>query len=284
MKSSPPSDSEQLYMVARNELLKYLRGQRLFGVLIITAFIAWLMVALPPLVGRGYPSDVRTFPSMFMTFVSVLIVLSATFFGSDAIVSEFQQKTGYALFPNPIRRRIILLGKYVASALSSLLVVSVYYIIIFVSSQMIYGEFTDELFLSYYLAVVYMLSILAFAFFLSSVMKGSTGSFVLTFFLFQMILPIIDAVLNSADIDFDFGLGIGNAWFSVTNAGSIISSILTMPPGMGEAKGPMQPTGSAVGIPYPLYIPEVIYSLIVMINYFAITLLAAIYVFERREL
>lgn len=275
MKSSPPNDSEQLHMVARYELLKYLRGQRLFGILIITAFIAWLMLALPPLIGRGYPSDVRTFPSTFLNFVSILIVLSATFFGSDAIVSEFQQRTGYALFPSPIRRRIILLGKYLASALSSLLVVSVYYIIIIVSAQAIYGTFPDELFLSYYLAVVYMLSILAFAFFLSSVMKGSTGSAVLTFFLFQMILPIIDVVLNSADID---------PWFSITHAGGIISSILTMPPAMGEARGPMQLTGAAVGIPYPLYIPEVLSSLIVMVNYITITLLAAIRVFERREL
>jgi len=275
MKSSPPSDSEQLHMVVRYELLKYLRGQRLFGIVMITVSIAWLMLALPPLVGRGYSSDVRTFPSTFMNFVSILIVLSATFFGSDAIVSEFQQRTGYSLFPNPIRRRIILLGKYVASALSSLLVVSLYYIIIIVSAQAIYGTFPDELFLSYYLAVVYMLSILAFAFLLSSVMKGTTGSAVLTFFLFQMILPIIDIVLNSADID---------PWFSITHAGGIISSILTMPPAIGEARGPMQPTGAAVGIPYPLYIPEVLSSLIVMVNYIAITLLAAIRVFERREL
>jgi len=276
MKRSPPSDSEQLHMVLRYELLKYLRGQRLFGILIITALIAWLMLALPLLLGRGYPSDVRTFPSTFLSFVSILIVLSVTFFGSDAIVSEFQQRTGYALFPSPIRRRIILLGKYVASALSSLLVVSVYYAIIIVSAQAIYGTLLDELVLSYYLAVVYMLSILAFAFLLSSIMKGTTGSAVLTFFLFQMILPIIDVVLNSADID---------PWFSITNAGSIISSILTMPRAMGgPGRGPLQPTGAAVGIPYPLYIPEVLSSLIVMINYFAITLLAAIYVFERREL
>jgi len=275
MKSSPSSDSDQLHMVVRYELLKYLRGQRLFGILVITVSIAWLMLALPPLVGMGYSSDVRTFPSMFMNFVSILIVLSATFFGSDAIVSEFQQRTGYSLFPNPIRRRIILLGKYVASALSSLLVVSVYYMIIIVSAQAIYGTFPDELFLSYYLAVVYMLSILAFTFLLSSVMKGTTGSAVLTFFLFQMILPIIDVVLNSADID---------PWFSITNAGGIISRILTMPPAMGEARGPMRPTGAVVGIPYPLYIPEVLSSLIVMVNYIAITLLAAIRVFERREL
>ena len=233
------------------------------------------MLALPPLIGMGYPSDVRAFPSTFLSFVSILIVLSATFFGSDAIVSEFQQRTGYALFPSPIRRRIILLGKYVASALSSLLAVSVYYAIIIVSAQAIYGTLLDELVLSYYLAVVYMLSILAFAFLLSSVMKGTTGSAVLTFFLFQMILPIIDFVLNSADID---------PWFSITHAGGIISSILTMPRAMGGPGRPMQPTGAAVGIPYPLYIPEVLSSLIVMINYFAITLLAAIYVFERREL
>ena len=276
MKSTPPSDSEQLHIVLRYELLKYLRGQRLFAILVITAFIAWLMLALPPLLGSGYPSDVRTFPSTFLNFVSILMVLSATFFGSDAINSEFQQRTGYALFPSPIRRRIILLGKYAASALSSLLAVSLYYAIIIVSALAIYGTVPDELILSYYLAVVYMLSIMAFAFFLSSVMKGTTGSTVLTFFLLMMILPIIGVVLNSADID---------PWFSITEAGGIVSRILTMPPSMGGGPGgPMQQTGAAASIPYPLYLPEVQSSLIVMVNYFMITLLAAIYVFERREL
>jgi ABC-type transport system involved in multi-copper enzyme maturation permease subunit len=83
-------------------------------------------------------------------------------------------------------------------------------------------------------------------------------------------------VLNSADID---------PWFSITEAGGIVSSILTMPPSMGGGPGgPMRQTGAAASIPYPLYLPEVGSSLIVMVNYFMITLLAAIYVFERREL
>jgi ABC-2 type transport system permease protein len=276
MKSSPPSDGEQLHVVIRAELLKYLRGGRLFAILVLTGFIGWLMLALPPLLGSGYPSDVRTFPSTFLNFVSILMVLSATFFGSDAINSEFQQRTGYALFPSPIRRRIILLGKYAASALSSLLAVSLYYAIIIVSALAIYGTFPDELILSYYLAVVYMLSIMAFAFFLSSVMKGTTGSAVLTFFLLMMILPIIGVVLHSANID---------PWFSITEAGGIVSSILTMPPSIGGgAGGPLQQTGAAASIPYPLYLPKVGSSLIVMVNYLIITLLASLYVFERREL
>jgi ABC-type transport system involved in multi-copper enzyme maturation permease subunit len=91
-----------------------------------------------------------------------------------------------------------------------------------------------------------------------------------------MILPIIGVVLNSADID---------PWFSIAEAGGIISSILTMPPSMGGGPGgSMQQTGAAASIPYPLYLPEVGSSLIVMVNYFMITLLAAIYAFERREL
>jgi ABC-2 type transport system permease protein len=66
-------------------------------------------------------------------FLGVLSILSATFFGADAIVSKFESKTGYFLFPNPIRKTTVFLGKFIASVLVSVCVIALHYLIAVVS-------------------------------------------------------------------------------------------------------------------------------------------------------
>jgi ABC-2 type transport system permease protein len=58
--------------------------------------------------------------------VPILSVLSATFFSADAIVSEYESKTGCFLFPNPIRKTAIFVGKVIASALVSVGAIALY--------------------------------------------------------------------------------------------------------------------------------------------------------------
>ena len=87
--TSIPSDFRQFLLVVRYEILKYLRSKRLIAMLIILALIIGLILGVPPALGHDYPSDALDFAGMFVGFVSILIILCVTFFGADAIVSEF---------------------------------------------------------------------------------------------------------------------------------------------------------------------------------------------------
>jgi ABC-type transport system involved in multi-copper enzyme maturation permease subunit len=79
-------------VVTKYELLKYLRGKRLLIIVVLLAIIFIFDLVVPPTIGSGYDLDPTTFTSGMLNNIGILIVLCATFFGADAIVSEFEQR------------------------------------------------------------------------------------------------------------------------------------------------------------------------------------------------
>ncbi len=267
-----PNDFHQFYIVTRYELLKYLRGKRLLIILIILGIVACLNLLLPPALGHDYPTDALKFANSFIGFSSILIILCATFFGSDSIVSEFQHRTGYILFPNPIRKRIILYGKWSASVLASLFIMAIYYGITVASVGIIVRSLPKELVLSFGFVCFYLISAISIAFLISSLMKGATGSAVLTFFLFFMIIPIIESVMSFTAF---------KPWFLITFSSGIITRILTIPyPHDTMMEVPLNSGTMSLHI----YIPEIWISLMVMTVYAIVAFIITILVFERKEM
>jgi ABC-2 type transport system permease protein len=182
-----------------------------------------LILVVPPAVGAPFDKDPTDFITTVLHFVVALLVLSATFFGADAIVSEFESKTGYCLFPHPIRKTTIFLGKFVASALVSVGAISLYYVIQVVSVRVIDGSIPVNTGLSFAYSLVSLLAILVVAYLFSAVMRSSVYSIMLTFFTFSLILPIVDALGTIAKF---------KPWFSITFANGIsqiYSKTLTQP-------------------------------------------------------
>jgi ABC-2 type transport system permease protein len=212
-------------------------------------------------------------------FLGVLLVLSATFFGADAIVSEFESKTGYFLFPNPIRRTTIFLGKFTASVLVSAGVIALYYLIAVVSVRVIDGSIPAGTGLSFAYSLVYLCAILAVAYLFSAIMRSSVFSLTLTFFTFLLILPIFDAVTAVAKF---------KAWFSITFAGRIITNILQNPyptdKVITSTRSAQAITGAAGPVQVAQYSPAVTMSLAVLTAYFVVAFLLAVVLTQRREM
>src|SRR5207245_2282640 len=93
----------------------------------LVGLIIGLFLGLPPALGASYPSTPNAFVSTFATFTGLLVVLSGVLFAADALVSEHEKRTGYFLFPNPVRREVLVLGKIAASLIVSAAVISLYY-------------------------------------------------------------------------------------------------------------------------------------------------------------
>jgi len=347
---SLPSDIQQALIVARYELLKYLRSKRLIGTILIVALIVALIYELPPALGsphaghveeelilqpvpayfgmsmfpnatygnlsRGgvlpdsinvtvdgtplpkdmwtYRSDLRaviffqnyssnevivsydfkrstnSFTENFLQFGSILVIICSIFFGADSIVSEYQNKTAYLIFPNPMRREVLFAGKMIASFLAGLLMVTIFYIAILVLSYVTLGESAKYLYLSFMYATLFLLGCLGVAYFISSVMKGSTGAIILTFFILTMISQIITGVGSLAGV---------KMWFMLTFAGdTIVESI----------NADNYPTDSSYelggfGTIYNFY-PELGTSAIVMAAYFLVFSLISVVLFKRKQL
>ncbi|UCE35935.1 MAG: ABC transporter permease [Thermoplasmata archaeon] len=267
-----PSDFQQYLSVVRYETLKYLRSKRLLAILIILALIIGLILSIPPALGHDYPDDALEFAGLFISFAGILVILCFTFFGADAIVSEFQQKTGYLLFPNPLKRIVILFGKFTASFLASMLVIIIYYGVVVISIGAVNHSVPGEVGLSLLFCVMYLLSGLSIAYLLSSLMKGTTGANVLTFFLFFLILPIIESVFTFAGV---------KPSLSITFASGIIYFILVVPYPKDIVE---EFTMGGDTIEIHQFYPEVALSLLVMFFYLIIAFLLTYFIFERKEM
>jgi ABC-type transport system involved in multi-copper enzyme maturation permease subunit len=53
--TAPPSDINQVGVVVKYEVLKYLRSKRLLGLIVIEVLVLLLLTALPPLLGTNMP-------------------------------------------------------------------------------------------------------------------------------------------------------------------------------------------------------------------------------------
>lgn len=201
MKLAPPSDMEQISLVFRHEILRFIRSWRLPAAMVIVFVIALLILVIPPALGSDYPSGPDAFFRTFAQFSGILVVISATLFGADAIVSEFQQRTGYIIFPTPTRREVIFAGKFLGSFAACMVVLATHYGVGAAAGLAITGSTSYRIGLSFILAAFYMWGILAVAYLISSLMKGSTGSNILVFFLFFMIFPIVSGVASVAGVE-----------------------------------------------------------------------------------
>jgi len=349
-----PTDVEQIPIVWRYELLKYLRSWRLIASVAIAALVIALIFFIPPATGNPYngtDKDVKlwvtgpqgisipglqlpgnaglvnrsvvvvsslkvfqdgvllpstdwtfsstaalgnvimfahnttghnytatyrwhdtleSFASGYVGFVNLLVIICATFFGADAIVSEYQARTGYLIFPNPIKRITLYLGKFGASMTASILVISIFYGVAGILSFVSVSGLDKNFFLSFAFALEYLLAVMAIAYLVSTLMKGATGAIVLTFFLLFLILPIIDAVGSTSGF---------RAWWSVTFSAGVMSNILTIPyPVDSVSEIPR------AGITYHTYIPDPWTSALVMLAYALVAAAISIVLFRRKEM
>jgi len=211
----------------------------------------------------------ESFDANFIGFVSILIIICATFFAADSLVGEFQNKTGYLLFPNAVKRGTLFVGKFAASVTMSVLVMGIFYGVIAVLSLVSTRGVDDDYLLSFLFAVEYAVAATAIAYFISSLLKGTTGAIVLTFFLLFMIIPIVDAMSMISGVKIEG---------SVTFAAGVISAILidpypvdtTMDAGMGMEFHQFYPT------------PEV--AALVMLVYIVVGCVLSMILFKRKQL
>jgi ABC-type transport system involved in multi-copper enzyme maturation permease subunit len=267
-----PSQSSQIFAVCQFELLKFIRGKKILASIVIALAISLVLVVTPQIIQIDSQLTVYDYLSFPLGFLPYLLVLSAAFFGSNSLLSEFHERTGYALFPNPVSKTSVWLGKFFAAELVSFLIIGVFFGVIITAAELKYHTIPEEIFYSLGFAFVSVTSIMSIAFLVSSIFRGPTGAAVLVFFLFIMILPIIDQVL--------IGFVDTKPWFTPTFSSKIIENVLIVPYPNDLASGET-PRG-----PFDVhrFVPYVSESLLVLTGYILVSSILSIYAFKKREM
>jgi len=204
------------------------------------------------------------------------VVLSAAFFGGDAISGEFQNRTGYFLVPNPIRRASIYVGKYLAALAASSVILGIFALIMignvlyyFPGDPLPWGFVQSMIF-----AWVYLLAALALTFAFSSLFKSSSISILMSVILLLFVFNVVDTVASIV-------VGI-EPWFSITYGAGIVSNILQVPYPLNHISQSV-PVGGGRLFRIDTYNATVPEGLVILLLYFAITALVGLWLFQRKE-
>jgi ABC-2 type transport system permease protein len=265
----------QVGIVTKYNFLNYFRARRFYVMIVIVALISGLLTFViayrrPPEI---LANDLGFLSTVWGSFVSLIIILSTAFFGGDAISSEFQNRTGYFLVPNPIRRSVIYAGKWIAALLASTLILLVYAAVAIANSLFYFGlTLPNEFLQSMLFAWVFLVAALTFAFAFSSLFKSSSISVLMSVIMLLFVFNVIDTVAASfAGIE---------PWFSITYGGGIVQSILSLPYPKQVVTQTFGPNG---GFSITTYTAPVWEGLAILAVYFVVMAVIGLWLFERKE-
>ncbi len=267
------SEFEKLKIVTKYELLKQFRRKRFYGALVLTLLAVILVIVLYKgldIPGKLSPFITEDSPELFALFVTsagaTIPIFAAVFFAGDSIASEFEHKTGYILFPNPVKRSTLVVGKYIACLTVTALIVILAYVATMIALVGIYQQLPIEVFGSLVLALVYANSVLGIAFLYSSVLKGSMGATIATLLTIMLVFGVIEISLIFANIE---------PWFMHGYAGDSVGSVYGV---SFAAFGGGMPGGGMERNPDPAT------SFFVMLGYFIVPFILSIWLAKRREM
>jgi ABC-2 type transport system permease protein len=279
------SEFDKLRVVISYEFLKHIRRARLYVIMAIALVAeALALILVPTLLTGGYPKDqviggvvisgVMTMAAI-LTIGASLAALGSVFFAGDAIAGEFESRTGFILFTNPVKKVTLWAGKYLACLLAVVLLIIFTYVVIAISLAVIYHQVPIQIFGSLGLCLLYAAATLSLTFLFSSISKGSMGATVMTLLFIWVLSGIVESILAFTNNPYWFMISAGGDSITLPY-GSIRELILGL--GMGGGGGPF---GGNAGSFRALTIPMAIWGMLI---YIVGGFVGSIWISRRRQL
>jgi ABC-2 type transport system permease protein len=273
--SGAASTFAQLVTMTKYSFLNYLRARRFLVMVTLVALVnVILTVAVAYTRSAVFLNSALAFYGTWWGgFIDIFILLTVVFFGGDAISGEFQNKTGYYLVPNPIRRSTIYIGKYLAAFIASTLILALFAAFT-LANGLYYSMGVPTQFLeSFLFAWLYLLTALSVTFMFSSLFKSTSISILITILLFLFVFNVVDE-LSTVLLKIE-------PWFSITYAEGIIANVLNNP--FPQHYVAAVTTGPAARFSFPTYNATIVEGLAIMAIYLVATALLGLVLFERKE-
>lgn len=256
-----PGDLKQICTVMRYELLKNLKRWRLVGLLILVATIS----VIAGTVAGGTGSLEELAKNFLGPFSLLIVVITGIFLSGDVISSEFEGGAGYLLFSNPIKRIVLVAGKFIAAFLSALLVISIFYLSGILTMLNTFGAVPSRIVGSFALTILFICAVLGFTFLFSSFLRG-TGPAMITFLILLLLMPFLQTYLL-------FNVGV-EPWYLLTYSWGAIAGYIDPPV--------QRVTTTYHGTDYNY--PDFTISALVMLAYFIVPLVLSMIFTKRREM
>lgn len=270
------SDLQQWWLVTAHQLSHYLRTHRFYGLLGFVVLISALSLGLQLYAGVAAVRVQQLYRpteylSNYLANTGLFVVLSAAFFGGDALSVDFSTGAGYYMLVLPIRRPVLLAGRYAAATLVTLATIGVYYAFAVFGAAYFFGLTHlpwEILGISLGVAAVFTLASVSFAFCVSAFVRSPAAGVLITVLALYVGFSTLQATLELANVE---------PWFSLSYAGGSIVAVLdsdflhyqTIPLGQDQH--------------YTIWSSTVGEGLAIMAGYLAVLLPLSAFLYQRKE-
>lgn len=258
-------------MAVRRQLRFYLRTWRFAGLLVFVVAVDGAFTAVQIYYGNA-GSSVGDYLYNAVGSLATFGVIVGAFMGGDAIAMDFGSGSGYFMLVLPVRRTVLLLGRYVAAFLATFVLLLVFYAITLSGAAYFYGVGAipwANLALSIGLAALLALAVLATAFLFSAFFRSPAVSMLVTILVLFLAFTVVDALLTVTPLE---------PWFSLLYAGEAVALAfegqphLTTSYGMGRRH-----------LDFHTWAPYVWEGAAIMVGYLVVGLLLSLVIYERKE-
>lgn len=276
MKGSELSRSNEIKIALKYQFYSYLRTKRFIALALLVAVISVAILVLEIHLGSAaitsqYKNSM-TYLFNFMQNLSFTIVLVAAFLGGSAISTDFASNYSYFILVQPVRRSSLLIGRYISAFIASLIIILVYYLFAAVGSLYFFSSIPLAFASSIGLAAVFIASVLAFAFFMSSLFNNPQTSTMAVVILLVIVLPVLSSILPAlANLEPWFLINYGGqVVYNVFSTNFVHFSSITVPVKGGSYK-------------ISQYQPYLLEGIEIMLGYLVVFLAAALYTYKYKQ-
>ncbi len=219
------SDLRQFVILTNHQLGHYLRTNRFLGLWGFVVLVSGLTLAFDlqagiPLVQQQQLHRVSEYLSNFYVWVGLFIILSAGFFGGDALSVDFSTGAGYYMLVLPVRRWALLAGRYVAATLATLAMVGTYLVFGLVGGAYFFGPASIQWGLvagAVGLSILFSLAALSVAFTISAFFRSPASGVLVTILATYVGFVTLNQTVQLAGYE---------PWWSLTYAGGAMAALL----------------------------------------------------------
>ncbi len=198
------SDWDQFKVAVVNQIQGYYRTYRFWIIMVIVLAVGGgLSIAFvlkgSAWVHTSFGATSADYLAGTLGFISFLAIVTGAFFGGDAISTDFGTKSGYFTLALPVRRSVLLAGRYTAAFLVSMFSMAIFFAFALFGGIYFYSFGSVpwlNLGLSYLLTALFVLGILSFAFCLSSLSKSPAIGLVITILVLLVVFNIVDGLVR----------------------------------------------------------------------------------------
>jgi ABC-2 type transport system permease protein len=214
-------DLAQLRTAFLYQLRSYLRTWRFLGLILFVLLISVAIFGIQ--LHRGVAAVTTTYATSsdyladFLGLVADAVIIVGAFLGGDALAVDLAGGPGYLVLAQPVRRRTLLTGRFLAAAVTGFAIGLVYYAFAALAVQYFYGNVPSAILISLGAAFLFLLAVLAVAFFFSSFFRNPTVSIVAALLILIIGFPIVTAAGELSGVE---------PWFSLDYGSQAITTVV----------------------------------------------------------